>query len=121
MEALNNLSADFKIVLCDLQDRGVLLHRDSLIRDRLRERRVGLGDNTLPVWRRRRRGNPLFIILLETRDALEGGRRSVELWIGYVRTGDRRTRREGGDLRVHCGSRELPCGHQNRCGNGSRE
>ena len=70
-QALKNFVADTKIVLRDLHDRVVLVHRQPLFRDRFLKSIVGFGDDALLVGRGRRCSQPLLIILLEAGQDLE--------------------------------------------------
>jgi hypothetical protein len=81
LDALENLSADLRIVLGDLDDGIVVLDREALVLDRLRHRISGLGDDALLVGRRCRVVEALSIRLLNGYDLRERGRSGIELLI----------------------------------------
>ena len=70
---LNKFIPNFRVVSCRIQNRCVLLNRETLFGHGLRKLFVGLRYDTLFLSGCFRFGDPLLVVISETCDALKGG------------------------------------------------
>src|SRR5260370_28225442 len=84
METLQEFFANARVVLCDLQNRGVLVYGEALIGDCLLHGVIRVASDAIFVRRRRCR-HLLLVVLLDTGHAVEGGSGRIEFLVWGVR------------------------------------